>query len=132
MSDLALVASVDDDNPDADDLYLTTSGDMRLTQSLEEEVAQHLRIRLRFFLGEWFLDTTQGIPFFRDVLRKNPSLSLLRALFRRAIQSTPGVDAVQKLDLSVDSSRLATLTFDALLSDGTVLKSEDFVPFVVA
>lgn len=130
--DLLLAAAVDADNPVEGDLWLSETGDARATETLEEEVVQQLAIRLRFFLGEWFLDGREGIPFYRDVFKKNPSLPLLRALYRRVIATTPGVDSVRAIELEVDAARVARLGFEAVLSDGAVLTFEDFLPFVVS
>ena len=94
-------------------------------------VAQRLRCRLRFFYGEWFLDTRQGVPYFRDVLLKRPSLGLIKSLFRRVILSTPGIVSIREYNAKIDvASR--TLTIDPLVvvcNDGSVIefKPKDFV-----
>ena len=40
------------------DLYLTETGDI----SLVESVAQKIKIRLRWWLGEWRWDEEEGMP----------------------------------------------------------------------
>ena len=101
-------------------------GDMELVTG-NDAVRQHLLIRLRTFLGEWFLDTRVGIPYFDEILRKNPDSALVRSIFRQAILTTPGIDDVPALTVSIDSNRLLTLEFEALLSDGVVLAFPAFV-----
>lgn len=84
------------------DLDLST-GDLLLTDGAEE-VAQNIRIRLRFFQGEWFLDIRVGIPYFKHILVKSPNLDVVRFLFRKAIEDIPKVKTVERLDLTLDGN----------------------------
>ncbi len=63
-----------------------------------DRVAQQVRIRLKFFLGEWFLDTSRGIPYFEQVLKKTPDLHLITSLFKTEILTTPDVSALLSFD----------------------------------
>lgn len=118
------------------DISLDFQHDLDLTDPLhtislvtgEAAIQQQLRIRMQFFMGEWFLDTQTGIPFYRDILIKNPSAALIRDIFRRAILSTPGIVSVE--DLTVDfnnSTRTASVAFRATLDTGEALIFEPFV-----
>jgi hypothetical protein len=94
----------------------------------EAAIEQNLRVRLLFFLGEWFLDRSQGIPYYRDVYVKAPDLLLLQHLFRTAILSTTGISTVNQLTVSVDKSlRKLLLTFQATMDTGAVLTYNPFV-----
>ena len=107
---------------------LDTTGGLSLLSDLGDETTQRLRIKLRFFLGEWFQDPRIGIPFFETVLVKAPKLSEVRALFRRAIVTDPAVGALNSLDLDFDrASRTLSLSFAATLNDGSTLVFEDFI-----
>jgi len=88
----------------------------------DDALLQHLALRLRFFLGEWFLDLRVGIPYFEDVLIKNPNLVTVQGIFREVILETPGVESISRFDLEVDpATRIMTLDF-------TVIKSADGEP----
>lgn len=77
-------------------------------------IQQHVCMRLRTLLGEWFLDTSRGVPYFEQVLTKNPSNSVLAQVFREAILSTVGVSSLLQLDLSVDTrERTLMVSFKA-------------------
>lgn len=66
------------------------------------EVEQRLRIRFRFFFGTWFLDTLLGLPWFTDILIKNPNLPIVGAILRQVALTTPGVASLAEFELSVD------------------------------
>jgi hypothetical protein len=63
-------------------------------------IAQALRMRLALFAGEWFLDLDAGVPYFEQVLVKNPNMTAIRAVFRREILATPGVLGLLYLTLN--------------------------------
>jgi hypothetical protein len=85
------------------------------------QVRQRLATRFKFFQGEWFLDTREGIPYYRDVLVAQPDLPLIRSMFRRAILDTPGVLSLPRLTLSFDRpTRTLSVAFQAVVNGGVV------------
>lgn len=121
MSDIAL-----DYTGQTGDLDLTGSGLSLITG--EAAIEQNLRIRLRFFLGEWFLDERQGIPYFRDILVKGPDVLLIRSLFQTAIVTTTGISRVTKLEIDLDKiNRKMTLSFAATMDTGAPLVYDNFI-----
>lgn len=119
-------------DPNTGDLDMTTvAGDIILVDG-PEAIAQNLRIRFKFFLGEWFLDTRQGLPYFTEVFVKNPRTSRLNFLFRRVILTTAGINDLISFSLSVDTGRRELeVKFRARLTSGGVLDSNDYPPFIV-
>ena len=63
-----------------------------------ERVAQQVLITLRFWLGEWFLDTRQGVPYLEYVLVKNPNMNHIRQILAEKIQNVEGVNNIVSLD----------------------------------
>lgn len=63
-----------------------------------ERVAQQVLITLRFWLGEWFLDTRQGVPYLEYVLVKNPNMNHIRQILTEKIQSVEGVKSIVSLN----------------------------------
>jgi hypothetical protein len=115
--------------------YSGQTGDLDLTGHRlnlitgEAAIEQNLRIRLRFFLGEHFLDLRQGMPFFSEILIKNPNMLLVRSIFRQAILDTAGISAVTSLTASINSStRTLSLNFAATMDTGAELV---FAPFII-
>ena len=80
------------------DLDLSTNDAQLVTGS--DEIAQHLRIRLKFFLGEWFLDTRLGVPYYQEILKKGAKLTVVQEVLRVVILSTPGI--IEILSFSFD------------------------------
>lgn len=78
-----------------------------------ERIAQQIKITLLAFLGEWFLDTTFGVPYFDSVLVKSPDRSGIEAIFRARIRDVPGVLQVRALQLQIERQlRVLRVTVD--------------------
>ena len=67
-----------------------------------ERVAQQIVITLRFWYGEWFLDTSDGTPYLEYILVKNPNMSHIRQILTERIQSVEGVISVDEMNLEFD------------------------------
>lgn len=72
------------------DLVLDSNGDIALAES-PYAVAQDVASALKTFLGEVFYDTTQGVPYWREILGQPPSLSQLAQYMNQAALTVPGV-----------------------------------------
>lgn len=114
----------------AGDLALTPSGDFAWVEG-PAQIRQRLAARFKFWLGEYFLDTRQGIPYLRDVFVKSPDLDVIDSLFRRVIMTTPGVLALAKFELLYKpEERKLYFKFHALVEGGTVTVNfgdDDFI-----
>lgn len=114
------------------DFALTAGGDLEITRGRlrvvtgTEALAQRLRVRLRLFRGDWFLDQLAGVPYHDYVLRKRTSPGVRREVFRRAIATTRGVREIVSLDVRLDQrTRMLTVTCEVRTDDLSV------VPFVL-
>lgn len=95
-------------------------------------VKQRLLVRLRTFKGEWFLDTEEGIPYYRNILVKAPLRESVEAIFRSAILQTEGVldfdrgsDGVAAFALDYDNgTRNLTLVFSVKSEFGVINVNE--------
>ena len=65
-------------------------------------VAQRIKITLLTFLGEWFMDTTIGIPYLEQVLVKPADKTKLENIFRKKILSVDGVKKIQSIDALIN------------------------------
>lgn len=120
MADLKL-------NDQTGDLEIGADGDLILVDGIDS-IRQHLKIRLQFFRGEWFLDQRLGIPYFEEVLRKAPDLNVVQSLLRDAIRTTPGVLGISEFSLDYDgTTRQLSVDFRAVTTEGPLTFSEAFV-----
>ena len=95
-----------------------------------EAVLQRVKVRFRFFLGEWFLDQRLGIPYYRDILIKNPDILLITTIFRRVLTTTPGVERVGSFKAQLlTAERKLLCDFVAFLSNGSkiIAEAEPFI-----
>lgn len=113
------------------DIRQTEDGDIYVAKNTltfingGDEVVQLLRQRLKTFLGEWFLDTRMGVPYFQEIFKKNPSPIAVEAAFKNVILATPGVLELSEFSLDIDSSlRELTVTLKAVGTDGIIDFSE--------
>jgi hypothetical protein len=118
MSDLAL--DLDPLSTNLNDLQFS-GNDLVLTSSTLQDVQQSVLQRLRTFYGEWFLDNTVGLPYFQQILVKNPEQSKIDALFVNTILGTPGVVQLNKYSFVPDfTNRTLRVSFSARCTTGTV------------
>ncbi len=81
--------------------WLIAGGDVQLIGD-GPAILQACQIALEFFQGEWFLDTSAGVPWWQQVLVKNPAPGQLAGVFRNALLGVAGVKQVLSLELSYD------------------------------
>ncbi len=89
---------------DKDTHDLLIEGNELLLVNDVDQIEQNLKIRLKFFSGEWFLDITQGLPFYDTILVKNPNVPNIDNIIKAEIIDTPGVTELLSYDSSYDAS----------------------------
>ena len=84
-----------------------------------DRVAQQVKVTLLAFLGEWFLDTTFGVPYLESILVKAPDRASIEGILRARIGAVPGVQRVRVLDLQIERQlRILRVAFDADTTEG--------------
>lgn len=80
-----------------------------------ESTSSGIYHRLRMFFGEWYIDITDGVPWFQSVLGKKPQ-GVAEQAIKQAIITAPDVVAITSF--SFDSDRLTrTITIDVSVID---------------
>lgn len=101
------------------------SGKLKLVKD-GEEVVQHVRSRLLFYLEEWFLDLRAGTPYFQQIFIKPVNLANVESILKSKILATPGV--IRLLEFSMDyagsSDRTLRVFFSAETSFGVINNEE--------
>lgn len=95
---------------DPQDVALASDGDILITPnglvfiSGIQAVVQAARVRMLFFLQEWFLNMDIGIPYFEELIgdaSKVPGvLDRARVVFAAAILDTPGIVEILQLQVT--------------------------------
>lgn len=105
--------------------FVMTNGDFVLTDGVDA-VAQMVGQRLQTWLGEWFLDITEGVPFREKIFVKNPSVVEVESVLKLMIIQSPGIIQLTSFDFTFDSAlRQAHLSFSAQSQMGEVLFDQD-------
>lgn len=90
----------------------------------QDLIAQRIKIRLMTFLGEWFLDVTEGVPYLEQIMGKGTRESVIVSLLRGQILAVEGVTAITGLNLEVDPvTRRLTVDFECDTMYGPVAGS---------
>ena len=90
-----------------------------------ERVAQQIKIQLLTFYGEWYLDTTWGVPYLEYILVKNPNFTIIRQIFKEQILSVDDVKAVDSLEVDYDAqARTMKVDYIASTEYGLITRKE--------
>lgn len=115
---------------DANDLEFS-GGHLRFTTTPVEVAVQKARVRFAFWLGEWFLDVSEGFPYLTQVLKKGPNLPLIESLARRTLLSIPEIDAVLSVRAVHDrAARSLALSWSVQVGEA-VVSSDQYGAFVL-
>lgn len=106
------------------DILLDTGGDYKISDTgdiiLTQSVRQAIKIRLKWFLGEWRLGPLLGLDYWGTVLVKNPNLVKVRQAIRDEILSVSEVTGVNCVDLKADAAkRQLIVSYEAVTSEET-------------
>lgn len=91
------------------DLLLNEKHDLQLVNydlflvKGQDLMKQRLVQSLKFFLGEWYLDETAGVPYFQEILKKAPDRVIVESAFKAAIMKTPGVIELTVFNITYDN-----------------------------
>jgi hypothetical protein len=93
-----------------------------------DAIAQDLQQSLQVWLGEWFLDTTVGVPYLQQILVKNPNLDLIHADLVNAALAVDGVEQITSLTFEFDSvNRALSVNFEGIDSMNETLSVQTSV-----
>ena len=119
MKDIAL-------DPTTGDLLLENF-DLQLVEG-RDQIAQNLAIRLRFILGEWFLDITAGVPYYDDFFIKAPNQIRIESVLKEEILDTPGIYQILSFNSSFNAlRRIYSVTFSVSTIQGEITLTQELV-----
>lgn len=98
MTDPRLAFAID---PATNDLFLDGSGNIA-TVSNAEAVGQHVKQRLQTYSGEWFLNTTVGVPWLEEILGGKYDPALAESVVKTEILNTDMVTGISSFSVGFD------------------------------
>lgn len=107
-----------------EDLLLDSTGDITITDddlvlsTGLDSVRQRIRMRIRMFKGEVFIDTALGTPHFDSTFARRPDLDLIKSVYRKVIGESEGVVELLSLTVELPSTRILSVKAEVLASDG--------------
>lgn len=88
------------------------------------KIAQSVRIQLRTWLGEWFLDLDHGVPYLTGVLGRQ-RVEMVEQVLRQQVLSVNGVRRITRFALDMDvAARHAAVRFAAEVDGGETIEEE--------
>jgi hypothetical protein len=110
-------------NDDCDDIEIVNL-DLALVDGTVQ-VRQALCIALRMFRGEWFLDGEAGVPYYQNVLVKNPDVSEINSILKVEILKVAHVNKILEFSSDYDvAARELTVSFRVDTDFGPVTVEE--------
>lgn len=101
----------------SNDIFVKNGSFATVTEGAQ--AIQHLRTRLRFLQGEWFLDLFAGVPYLQEILKKPFDMAKVEALLKSEILDTPDIQKLTKFESSFNGeTRKLTINFNAETSYG--------------
>jgi hypothetical protein len=80
------------------DVIFSENGDIAPTDGIRQAVV----IRLRWFLNEWRFAPPFGMPYFEEILVKNPDLERIKVIIRDECMSVDGVKDITNISVDYD------------------------------
>lgn len=106
-------------NIDTDHDCVFVNGSCPVTVTPRETMGQKIKIKLLTFRGEWFQDTTYGVPYWQEILGHKVSKSRVDMLFQEAILEERGVTEIIEFKSSL-YNRVYSLTCKIRIYDGSI------------
>jgi hypothetical protein len=98
-----------------------------VTRPLTETVAQRLFIQLRTFLGEWFLNTNYGVPYFQNILGRKTTKAAVDLIMQQQILAEVGVKEITYFSSTL-VNRQYSLNFRVKVVDGSTTDTISITP----
>jgi hypothetical protein len=90
------------------------------TEDIGASVAQKLTIRLTTFRGEWFINTTHGVPYYQEIFGKVRSKQTIDLIFQQQILQEPAVVEITEFSSEIRPDRTYSLNFRVRITNGQI------------
>lgn len=115
-------------DPFTHDVSLSKTNDLVLIDGAER-IRQQIKVTLLTFFGEWFLDTTFGVPYLEIILIKNPRRAEIENVLRQKVRDVPGVSAVPSVQIEIDAAtRQGRITLEGIETEEGLVTVQVLTP----
>jgi hypothetical protein len=105
-----LVRDLDGDNPVVGDMRVVNRSFARLASSADS-IAQACTVELRWWLNEWSFDTSRGVPYIEQLLKRGVSEQTIRVVLGRVLRRVAGVRRMASATIQINhTTRLGTVS----------------------
>jgi hypothetical protein len=104
-------------NPTTWDLTLDSSGNIAM-QTASAAIAQDVASVIQSFQGECWFDTSQGLPYFAQILGQDVNAALFASLYNQAALTVPNVVSAFTSFTGVTSARKLSGTVEVIDTTG--------------
>lgn len=94
--------------------------DLRMTTP-EEDVPQRIKAYMQLNQGEWYLNTSRGLPYTNSFVEPNIDLAKVDAIIRGGLLTLEGVESIDSLELDLNKK---TRTLKGTITYNKVLRVE--------
>ena len=98
------------------------NGDICLCPNPQTALVQAINIKLKTLYGEWFLNTTIGIPYLSEIFGQKRSERFIKHIFLKELKSFDSIANINNFEFNIDNKRVAHISFTIILTDKTSLK----------
>lgn len=104
---------------DHDMIFDTTANGLAAIKLVDgaDAIAQKIKISLMFWLGEWYQDTTKGLPFLDVIFKKGTADEVIESIIRSRIVAVAGVQRVTDFSLERTKDRYLIVNWTALTAE---------------
>jgi hypothetical protein len=103
-------------NPSTWDLLLDANGNIAMAQE-PYAIAQDVASAIKLFAGELYFDSSQGMPYFDQILGHKPPLSFIKAQVEAAALTVPNVVSA-KASISQYNNRQISASVEVIDTTG--------------
>ena len=75
---------------------------LAMLKTTAEVVAQRIKTELQTYLGEYVLNVEKGLPYFKEITKKNPNLGAIRLLLISKVGAIADVKKIITLTCSIN------------------------------
>lgn len=94
----------------------------------DEEILQRIKVRLKFFKDEWFLNSEHGLPYFQDILgSKNLDFNIIESILREQILQVEGVKEILESSIDYDKNQREIKYSVNIVSVNNTVITEDLI-----